>query len=367
MASQPGELLDNRYRLTEELGKGGMGVVWKARDLTLERTVAIKILRREILDAEAQERLKREARAAAQLTHPNIVTIFDVVLGSDNTYLVMQHVGGESLRTWQDRIDLSWTDVVELAKQLTAALIYSHASGIVHRDLKPENVMVTQRRAPRERGDADGPFPYHITLLDFGLAKPFESTRLTQSGIFVGTASYMSPEQVTGAAVDGRSDIYSLGVILFELVCKRRPFEGDSFQNILFRHVNEKPRPLSHINSGVDPELEQIVMRCLEKAPDRRFSDAEALLAELERVGRMLTARAPELVATSLAVAPAPAEKPAATVFIGREQELRDLRLRYQKAHMGEAQLVMLSGDAGVGKTRLWQELASQLSDSGTL
>ena len=356
--------LDQRYQLLEELGKGGMGVVHKALDTVLDRIVAVKVLKREVLDDQSRERLRREARAAAGLSHPHIVTIFDVVLRDDLAYLVMEHLPGESLRSWQDRVDLSWLELTELSIQLSSALSYSHEAGIIHRDLKPENVIVKTRDADDSKADQEG-FPYHATLLDFGLAKPFHASRLTQSGTFVGTASYMSPEQIKGADVDGRSDLYSLGVILYELVAKRRPFEGDSFQNILYRHMHERPRALSQLNEGVDPELEQIILRCLEKPADRRFASAAELRSELVRLRRVLQDRPEQLVTTSLTSGPELPERNPEAVFAGRSQELRDLRLRYQMAQIGEAQLVLVAGQTGVGKSRLVTELCRQSSDSG--
>jgi serine/threonine-protein kinase len=274
-----GRTLD-RYRIESKLGEGGMGVVYRARDTQLDRSVAIKVLPPGLLDADRRERLLREARAASGLNHAGIVTVHDIRQADGIDFIVMEHVEGRTL----DRLigpggGLDVREALRLAAEIADALAAAHATGIVHRDLKPSNVMIT----PAGRAK----------LLDFGLAKlvqasdasPDSSTRaggpLTEPGALVGTAAYMSPEQAEGRPLDARSDIFSFGSLLYEMATGRSPFAGDSKIRVLARILSEDPAPPRQLRPALPAGLEAIVQRCLRKDPARRYQTAADLRAAL--------------------------------------------------------------------------------------
>ena len=215
-----GATLQNRYRLDAELGRGGMGVVYRAHDTLLDRNVAVKVLSDAKLGSEGRARLLREAQSAAHLDHPNIVSVHDAGEADGVPFIVMQLVEGDSLH---DRPPREIDAIVSVARQLCAALEHAHAHGIVHRDLKPENVLITP-------GDT-------AKLMDFGLARSTAS-RLTQEGTLVGTVFYLAPEQALGEAIDGRADLYSFGVMLYELTTGRLPFTADDPLAVISQHLH---------------------------------------------------------------------------------------------------------------------------------
>ncbi len=264
----------SHYRILEKLGAGGMGVVYKAEDTTLQRAVALKFLPPELTrDADAKQRFLHEARAAARLDHPNICAVFEIGETADGSlYIVMACYEGKTLRERIQRSPLPWPEAARLAGQAAAGLDHAHGKGIVHRDIKPANLFVTM----------DG----LVKVLDFGLAKLAGASVLTKDGSTLGTASYMSPEQVRGEASDARSDIWSLGVVLYELVAGRPPFAGEYAQAVMYGIVHEEPPPL--LQQGVDPppELQAIVDRCLVKDPAGRISTARELAAALDAFGK---------------------------------------------------------------------------------
>ncbi|MCM2313690.1 MAG: protein kinase [Thermoanaerobaculia bacterium] len=273
-----GELFGS-YRLIECIGAGGMGEVWKAEDVKLRRTVAIKILpAASAQDRETNERFKREARTAAQLNHPNIATIHAIDQKDDRAFIVMEYVDGEPLSRTIRSGRMSESEVVGVARGVAEALAEAHDKGIVHRDIKPDNVVVAGSR---------------VKVLDFGIAKryghdagdphtPKSDTEFrTQAGIIIGTVQYMSPEQAMGKLLDGRSDIFSLGVVMYEALTGRLPFEGDSPALTLTRIIRDDPPHVRATRPGVSPKLSAIVMRCLEKDPVRRYSTARELIDAL--------------------------------------------------------------------------------------
>src|SRR5215213_2328442 len=209
-----GVVLGRRYRLDEELGRGGMGVVYRATDLELQRDVAIKILSAANSSERDSGRLLREARAAAMLNHPHIVTVHDVGDESGRRFFVMELVAGQTLR---DSNVTDFAEIVDIASQVCDALAHAHAHGLVHRDIKPENILLAGEAGARRT----------IKLADLGISVPLDGARLTETGMIVGTADYMAPEQAMGDPVDARTDLYSLGVVLYELTTGRTPFSGD--------------------------------------------------------------------------------------------------------------------------------------------
>ena len=259
------------YRVLEKLGEGGMGEVYKARDARLGRDVAIKVLPAEFAaDPDRLRRFEQEARAASALSHPNILVVHDIGSHEGTPYLVTELLEGETLRARLGRGLLFPGEAVELAVQMASGLAAAHEKGIVHRDLKPENLFVT----------GDG----HVKILDFGLAKllrpPGETTAAstvagaTEPGMVMGTVAYMSPEQVRGQAVDHRSDIFSLGCVLYEMLGGERPFAGATAADTLAAILTRDPRPLTDSRPDLPPALETVVLRCLEKRPEERFDTA---------------------------------------------------------------------------------------------
>jgi len=273
----------SHYQILEKLGEGGMGVVYKAMDTHLDRLVAVKVLPPEkVADADRKRRFVQEAKAASALNHPNIVTIHDIDSAEGIDFIAMELVAGKTLDRWIPRHGLRLNETLKYSVQVADALAVAHKAGIVHRDLKPGNLMVTDQGL--------------VKVLDFGLAKltepatpgEDEATRTlkptTEEGTIVGTVSYMSPEQAEGKKVDARSDIFSFGALLYEMVTGRRAFQGDSRLSTLTAILREEPKPASQIVEGLPRELERIIGRCLRKDPERRFQAMPDLKVALEEL-----------------------------------------------------------------------------------
>src|SRR4051794_10843384 len=262
-------VVDGRYRVLHRLGSGGMAEVYCAQDLQLGRKVALKILyRRFAEDGEFVERFRREASSAAGLQHQHVVSVYDRGEYDGTYYIAMEYLEGRSLKTViREEAPLDPDRAIELTTQILRAARFAHRRGIIHRDLKPHNVIV----------DGDG----RAKVTDFGIARAGASD-MTQTGSIMGTAQYLSPEQAQGVAVSATSDLYSIGIILYELLTGRVPFEGDSAVTIALKQVNERPTPPTVYNSAVTPELEAVVMRALEKEPSRRFQDADEFISALQ-------------------------------------------------------------------------------------
>jgi serine/threonine-protein kinase len=299
-----GNVLADKYRIEGLLKRGGMGAVYRGTHLMLQKTVAIKLIKPELVTSEDTiRRFHREARAASQLDHPNIVTVYDLGQAEDGTlYIAMELVPGTSLKELVKKEGpLQPERALRLAKSIASALALAHRNQIIHRDLKPQNIMVSEDSEGREQPK----------LLDFGIAKTFESEgpALTSTGLVLGTPHYMSPEQAKGTAVDNRSDLYALGIILYEMLVGKVPFDDKSIPAILVKHLNEMPRPLSQLRPGLDPALEAIVLRCLEKEPANRYQSAEGLSEALSAAESVLGAASGEPHLPPIPVK-APAELP---------------------------------------------------------
>lgn len=267
MRLRPDEVIDERYRLIERIGSGGMADVWRAHDAELGRDVAIKVLHENFArDREFVERFRREATAAAGLQHPNVVSVYDRGSWEDTSYIAMELIEGAPLRELINR-GLTTGEAVEVTRQVLAAAGFAHSRGIVHRDLKPMNVLI----------DRDG----RIRVTDFGIARAGNS-EITQTGSVMGTAQYISPEQAQGMEVGPTSDIYSIGIILFEMLTGRVPFDGENAVAIAMKQVTEEPPLPSSINPQIGPALDAVVMRALAKDPAQRFQTAAEMAAALD-------------------------------------------------------------------------------------
>jgi hypothetical protein len=338
-----GTLLNNRYRLQTELGRGGMGVVYCAHDTLLERDVAIKVLSSSTLGTEGRARLLREAQAAAQLNHPNVVSVHDAGEAERMPFIVMELVKGESLR---DRRPETLRDTLSIAQQVCAALAHAHAHGIIHRDLKPSNVMIT----------SDGT----AKLADFGLARTADS-RLTTEGTIVGTIAYLAPEQAMGQALDGRADLYALGVMLYELTTGQLPFTSDDPLAIISQHLYAPVVPPRAKNPDIPPALDALIVQLLRKEPQERPGCAE-VSETLERLVNEAGMPAPAVEGT---VELSMLDRMVRGRMVGRERELACAKALWKKAASGEGQVLLVSGAPGIGKTRLVRELVTQAQVSG--
>ncbi|MGD2077396.1 MAG: protein kinase, partial [Chloroflexota bacterium] len=346
-----GTHLNDRYLIRQELGRGGMGIVYRAEDTLLQRAVAVKMVSAGLLGTEGRARLLSEARAIASLNHPNIVAVHDMgqapdpegVEGQDLTYIVMELIEGHSLRTTRPS---SMEQALAIAAQICAALAEAHEHGIIHRDLKPENVVVT----------AGGV----VKLTDFGLARRVEDRALPDGEPLAGTLEYMAPELILGRPASAQSDLYALGIILYEMLTGRPPTEADNLTSLLSQRLYDPLKPPSSHNPQVPPALDVLVLRLLSKRPgDRPQSAAEAgrLMGEwtsgaLERSGSVTLSAVQRLESGRL---------------VGREREFADLVALWQSTTSGKGQVALISGEPGIGKTRLVRELAVHAEISGGL
>jgi len=269
-------VLDGRYRLLRKVGEGAMGEVFEAEHVTLRRRVAVKILRRHIAyQPEAIARLEREAQATSQIGHPNLVSMLDFGQTDDGTvYLAMEWLEGEDLDAYAERQPIDIATSIDIVSQAASGVGEANDRGVIHRDLKPANLFITRDRAGALR----------VKVLDFGIAKlAIEQTQLTGTGVLIGTPNYMSPEQALGEPVDVRTDVYALGVILYELLTGSVPFRGDSPIAVLHQHTSRMPAAPSAVvpGRGISHELDQVVLTCLAKSPADRYPSMHALLAAL--------------------------------------------------------------------------------------
>lgn len=273
-----GEKLVNRYEILEKVGDGGMALVYRAKDTLLNRIVAVKVLRDQFAtDMEFVERFRREAQAAASLSHPNVVNIYDVGQTETAHFIVMEYVQGQNLSAViREKGALSEHFVVSVAMQIAKALAHAHLHGIVHRDIKPHNILITQEG--------------QVKVTDFGIAQAMSAANLTQTGVVLGSVHYFSPEQARGVNVTSSSDLYSLGVVMYEMLTGRQPFRGDTPIAIALKQIQENPVPLRQYLPELNRELEQLVLRLMAKEPSQRPRDAEEVVRILQKIERELAA-----------------------------------------------------------------------------
>lgn len=264
-----GIMLDDRYEILETIGEGGMALVFRALDHRLNRYVAVKIMREEMAkDEEFRRRFCAESHAVAMLSNPNIVAVYDVSHSDEQEYIVMELISGITLKQYMDKKGaLDWKEVVHFSKQITRALSHAHERGIIHRDIKPQNIMLLR----------DGT----LKVADFGIAA-LENEVYENNGQTIGSIHYIAPEQARGNSPDARSDIYSLGVVMYEMLSGRLPYTGDTLAEIAVKHMNAKPEPLRSILPSVPEELERITLKAMNSDLDGRYQTASELLADLD-------------------------------------------------------------------------------------
>ena len=270
----------SHYKIVEKLGEGGNGIVYKAEDTKLKRTVALKFLRDEVLEGEEQKaRFLREAQVEAALNHPNICTVYEIDEVEGRPFIAMECVEGKSIRQKVASSPLKLDEALDVATQAAQGLQAAHQKQVVHRDIKSANIMLT------EQGQ--------VKIMDFGLAHLGDRSLLTKTGSKLGTPAYMSPEQTLGKKVDLRSDIWSLGVVIYETVAGQLPFKGEVEAAVAYAIVNEEPEPLTGIRLGVPIELDRIVAKALAKSPDERYQHVDELMVDLKAVRKQLESGAP--------------------------------------------------------------------------
>ncbi len=268
----------SHYKILEKLGEGGMGVVYKAEDTKLKREVALKFLPTNALQGEAEkDRFLREAQAAASLNHSNIATVYEVDEADDKAFIAMELIHGHSLHDIIEKGPLKIGEAINYANQIAAGLQVAHKKGITHRDIKSANIMITEEEpAPGSRGQ--------VKIMDFGLAKLADRSMMTKEGTTLGTAAYMSPEQSRGEKVDERTDIWSLGVVLYEMISGQLPFKGDYEQAVMYSILNEDPEPLTALRTGVPMALDGVIAKALAKDPDTRYQHVDEMPVDLKAI-----------------------------------------------------------------------------------
>ena len=347
----PSSFASGRYEVRRFLGEGGKKRVYLAHDSLLDRDVAFALIRTEGLDETDRERVRREAQALARLGgHPHLVTIHDIGDEQGQPFSVMEYTAGGSVadavsEAEEHRLPLERT--LEIATAVSEALTFVHAGNLVHRDLKPGNVLLG------EDGTAK--------LGDFGLAAALDRTRLTQDSMVIGTAAYMPPEQALGVEVTPQSDLYSLGAMLYEMVTGRTPFVGDDLTSVISQHINTPPVAPSWHTEHCPPDLEELILHLLQKAPDDRPASASEVVDALSRVDPARRSTSHSDSGTN------PLDRLARWVFVGREQELERLHSAFDDAFAGRGSVVMLVGEPGIGKTRTAQELETYARIRGAL
>src|SRR5690348_14805877 len=266
---ESGNVIGKRYEVLHLLGEGGMGAVYKVRDRELERFVALKVIRPELAARpEILQRFKQELILARQVTHKNVIRIFDLGEADSVKFITMEFIEGQDLKCLlRERGKLSPDETMKIMAQVCRALEAAHNEGVIHRDLKPQNIML----------DSQG----RVTVMDFGIARSTEMNGMTQTGAFVGTPEYMSPEQAMGEHVDARSDLFTLGIIFYELLTGDTPFRADTFYAMLLNRTTRKARPPIEVDPSIPQQINEVVVRCLETSPDQRYQSAREILAGL--------------------------------------------------------------------------------------
>ena len=271
MDKYTGKRLDARYEIQELIGVGGMAVVYRAYDIIEDKTVAIKILKDEFLgNKEFIRRFKNESKAISVLSHPNIVKVYDVSFGTKIQYIVMEYINGITMKEFiSQQKKISCKDAIYFTKQILSALQHAHKKGVVHRDIKPQNIMLLK----------DGT----IKVTDFGIARFSRSETQTMTDRAIGSVHYISPEQAKGSIIDEKADIYSVGVVLYEMLTGQLPFEADNAVSVAIMQMQSNPKSLREINPDIPEGLEEITLHAMQKLPENRYASAEEMLEDIEK------------------------------------------------------------------------------------
>jgi len=352
----------SHYEITEKLGEGGMGIVYKAEDLVLKRTVALKFLPPELTrNSELRQRLTREAQAASALDHASICTIYEIDEFEGQTFIVMTYVEGQSLDERVQTGPLNPGNALSIATQVAEGLQEAHEKGIVHRDIKSANIMLTGKGRAK--------------IMDFGLAKLAGRTRITRTATIMGTVDYMSPEQALGETTDHRTDIWSLGVVLYEMLTGQLPFPAQNDAAVIHKIIYDDPEQMAYYRSDIPASLGHIVQKMMQKDPRERYADVKSMLADVHSIRQKATPATVILEEeeflsigeSELFPLPPLFACIERSTFVGREREMTQLRSRWSKARDGQRQVVLLTGDPGIGKTRLAAELAFGANTEGSV
>ena len=319
-------LLSGRYELLEKIGDGGMAVVYKGKDRLLNRFIAIKILRPEFTkDATFVENFKRESQAAAGLSHPNIVGVYDVGREGNINYIVMELIEGRTLNDIiEDEAPMDYRKVIDISKQVASALRVAHKNKIIHRDVKPHNIMITN----------DGV----VKLADFGIARAVNDATLSTGSKIVGSVHYFSPEQARGNYVDERSDIYSLGIVMYEMLTGKVPFDGENPVTVALKHINEEIVPPSELVDGIPPQLERCVMKATSKYQTNRYSSADEMIEELDNIAFVTNVIGDNVFSTSTYM-----EKNKKRKAAELEEEEEENRRRKKKKGKGKTAAIIIA------------------------
>ncbi len=337
----PGTTFAARYEVLEELGSGGMGEVYRVLDTEINEEVALKLLRPELTaHPQSVERFRNELKLARRISHANVCRVYHIGDHGGVYYITMEFVPGEDLMSLISRSGpFTPEHMITATKQLCEGLSEAHRLGVIHRDLKPQNIMLDQQG--------------RVRIMDFGIARHLESEGMTATGLIVGTPECMSPEQVDGTGVDARSDVYAVGVILFEMATGKPPFEGPTPLAVAMKHLTVAPPDPRALNARIPEEISRVILKCLEKDRNERYQSAGELLADLVRVEKRLAGVAAPDAPTPLHAAVLPGAEGERPLFVAREEELAKLDTFLEQAMEGHGQVAFVVGDAGTGKTAL--------------
>ena len=342
----PKSFSDGRYVVIKKLGEGGKGIVFKCTDKMLGRTVALKMIKTS-LDEETGSRFNREAQTTARLSHPNIVSVYDIGSVDNHPFLVIEYVDGKSLDDIiKDKFPLSPSEIVRISISIADALEYSHKLGILHRDIKPENIMISNDNVPK--------------LMDFGLARSVDSPKLTHAGAIVGTPAFISPESALGRDNDARSDLYSLGCVMYNMATGHPPFVSKDNLKLIYSHINDMPVPIRRVRKEFPEDLESIIMKLMSKDPFSRYQSASELLSDLkslkypsEPLSKSDKSTQNIKFTESLSTTSSGHHR---RPIVGLENEIKRIRTLIDSALAGSGSMVMVVGQTGSGKTRFLEE-----------
>ena len=353
----PRSFSDGRYVVVKKLGEGGKGIVFKCSDEMLNRTVAVKMIKTS-LDEETSSRFKREAQTTARLNHPNIVSVYDIGNVDNHPFLVIEYIDGKSLDdVIREKSVLSPYDIVRISTAIAEALEYSHKQGILHRDIKPENIMMTKDGIPK--------------IMDFGLARSVDSPKLTHAGAIVGTPAFISPESALGKENDARSDLYSLGCVMYSMATGHPPFVSNDNLKLVYSHINDTPVLVRRIRHDFPEDLDTVIMKLLSKDPSSRYQSASDLLTVLrslkyqENNSVHMVETAPPgasgISLTGFTISSGHQRRP----LVGRDMETGKVRSQIDAALTGIGSMIMIVGQTGTGKTRFLEEARAYASLRG--